>query len=128
MELKIAFPTNDKIHVEEHFGHCKEFKIVNTKDGKIVEESFITPPPHAPGVLPKFLGEHNITTIITGGMGAMAVNLFKTQNIDVILGASGTITENLNTFLEGELSSTGSICNHDHEDGHHHHGGHNCSH
>lgn len=44
----------------------------------------------------------------------MAINLFKTQNIDVILGATGNITENLNTFLEGQLASTGSACTHDH--------------
>ena len=123
MELKIAFPTNDRTHVEEHFGHCTEFKIVETKDGKVVNESFITPPPHAPGVLPRFLGEHRVTTIITGGMGARAVELFKSQDIDVILGATGTITENLMTFLEGELASSGSICNHEHGEGHHHHGG-----
>lgn len=114
MELKIAFPTNDRTNVEEHFGHCAEFKIVNTKDGKVVSEDFITPPAHEPGVLPRFLGEHKVSTIITGGMGAMAINLFKTQNIDVILGANGSITENLNVFLEGQLESTGSACNHDH--------------
>jgi predicted Fe-Mo cluster-binding NifX family protein len=116
MELRIAFPTNDRLNVEEHFGHCTEFRVLNTKGGEVVSEEFITPPPHAPGVLPKFLGEHKITTIITGGMGAMAINLFKTQNIDVILGATGSITENLNTFLEGQLASTGSACTHDHGD------------
>ncbi|RUA06865.1 MAG: dinitrogenase iron-molybdenum cofactor [Fusobacteria bacterium] len=121
MELRIAFPTNDRLNVEEHFGHCAEFKVVNTKDGVVVSEEFITPPPHAPGVLPRFLGEQKITTIITGGMGAMAINLFKNQNIDVILGASGTIAENLDTFLEGELASKGSACSHDHGD-------HDCNH
>jgi len=46
----------------------------------------------------------------------MAINLFKTQNIDVILGATGSITDNLNTFLGGQLASTGSACTHDHGD------------
>ena len=104
MELRIAFPTNDRLNVEEHFGHCAEFKVLNTKGGKVVSEVFLTPPIHEPGVLPRFLGEHKITTIITGGMGAMAINLFKSQNIDVILGATGSIVENLNTFLNGQLN------------------------
>lgn len=121
MELRIAFPTNDRLNVEEHFGHCSEFKILNTKDGKVTSEEFLTPPPHEPGVLPRFLGEQKITTIITGGMGAMAINLFKVQDIDVILGATGSITENLNTFLDGQLASTGSACSH-------HHGDHDCNH
>jgi predicted Fe-Mo cluster-binding NifX family protein len=124
MELRIAFPTNDRVSVEEHFGHCAEFKILNTKGGEILSEEFITPPPHAPGVLPKFLGDQKVTTIITGGMGSMAINLFKAQNIDVILGATGSIKENLDIFLKGELDSKGSECNHDHGEGHHgHHGG-----
>ncbi|MBI9100273.1 MAG: dinitrogenase iron-molybdenum cofactor, partial [Spirochaetaceae bacterium] len=50
----------------------------------------------------------------TGGMGGMAVNLFKEQNIDVILGAKGTIEDTLKTYLEGELASTGSVCDHSH--------------
>ncbi|MCK5780199.1 MAG: NifB/NifX family molybdenum-iron cluster-binding protein [Psychrilyobacter sp.] len=116
MELRIVFPTNDRLNIEEHFGHCTEFKVLNTKDGEVVSEEFLTPPPHAPGVLPKFLGEHKVTTIITGGMGAMAIKLFKAQDIDVILGAKGTILDNLKTFLEGELASNGTSCSHTHGD------------
>ena len=53
--------------------------------------------------------------IITGGMGGMAVNLFKEKGVDVILGATGSIDENLNTFVSGDLASTGSVCDHSHE-------------
>ena len=121
---KIAFPTNDRVTVEEHFGHCKEFVIFNVTNGEIVNSEFIVPPPHAPGVIPNFLGQFGIHTIITGGMGAMAINIFKSNNIEVILGASGNIKDNLNVYLEGALESTGSACSHHHGEGHDHE--HNC--
>lgn len=114
--MKIAFPTSDKTHVDEHFGHCKQFAIYNVQNNKIVSSDFVDAPPHQPGLLPKFLGEQGADTIITGGMGQKAIDLFKAQNIDVVLGAAGKIEDNLNEFLEGMLHSTGSACNHDHGD------------
>ena len=112
--MRIAFPTNDRIMVESHFGHAKEFAFVNIKDGAVADTDFITPPAHAPGVIPKFVGEQGADVIITGGMGGMAVDLFKQQNIEVILGAAGTISENLADFIKGNLESTGSVCDHQH--------------
>jgi len=125
--IKVAFPTNDRVMVEEHFGHCREFVIYNIENGNIVNSEFVTPPPHAPGVIPNFLGQFGIDTIITGGMGQMAINIFKTNNIEVILGATGDIQSNLKVYLEGNLDSTGSACSHHHGDGDGHgHHGHNC--
>jgi len=122
---KIAFPTNDRLTVEEHFGHCSEFVIFNVKNGEIVNSEFVTPPPHAPGVIPNFLGGLGIHTIITGGMGQMAINIFKNNNVEVILGATGDIKANLQVYLGGELESTGSACSHHHGEDHGHNG-HNC--
>ena len=114
MKTRIAFPSNDRVNVEEHFGHCKEFAIYNIEDKEIVSIDFIVPPPHEPGVLPKFLGEqHDVNVIVTGGMGGMAINLFKEQNIEVILGAKGAIDSNLTAYLSNVLESTGSACVHD---------------
>ena len=121
MKKRIAFPSNDRIGVEEHFGHCKEFAIYNVENGEYTSIEHIVPPPHAPGVLPKFLGDHNINTIITGGMGAMAIKLFKENNIEVILGAKGLIKDNLKAYIAEDLESTGSACTHDHGDNHGHH-------
>jgi predicted Fe-Mo cluster-binding NifX family protein len=113
-DMRIAFPTNDRMTVEEHFGHAKEFAFANVKDGKVISTEYLTPPPHEPGVIPAFVGEKKATAIITGGMGGMAIDLFKQQGIDVILGAKGSINETLETYIQGELASTGSACTHDH--------------
>jgi len=82
-DKRVAFPTNDRVQVVEHFGHAKEFAFANVKNGKVVSMDFQIPPPHAPGVIPAFVGKQGATVIITGGMGSMAVNLFKEQNIEV---------------------------------------------
>lgn len=119
---KIAFPTSDRRTIDGHFGHTREFVIYEVDGNKVVSEEFITPPPHEPGVLPKFLAEHGVHTIITGGMGAMAVRLFNGNNIEVILGALGNLQVALNEYLNGTLLSTGSSCNHHHGDHGHHHG------
>lgn len=117
-ELTIAIPSNDGETVEEHFGHCRKFVMVNTLDGKEVSRSSIDPPAHAPGVFPSFLAEQGADTIITGGMGGHAVSLFKEHNIDVILGAAGSISDTLKVFLDGKLESSGSICSHHEGDCH----------
>ena len=107
----IAIPSNDGETVEEHFGHCRQFVLVTIQDGKEVSRGMVVPPEHAPGVFPAFLAGQGANVIITGGMGGRAVSLFKEQNIDVILGARGFISDTLATFLEGELESKGSECN-----------------
>ncbi len=124
--IRIAFPTSDRQTVDGHFGHTKEFAIYQIKENHVENVEFIQAPPHEPGVLPRFLGSQNVDIIVTGGMGAMAINLFKSQNIDVILGAQGSLESNVNEYINGFLKSTGSACSHHHGDGHQHHGGSKC--
>ena len=58
--------------------------------------------------------------------GVNALSYFKENNIEVILGATGSIEETLEVYLGGELESTGSACSHHHGDDHDHDHGHNC--
>lgn len=110
--LRIALPTTDKETVDEHFGHCKYFALYDMEGSQVMAKTIVEAPAHAPGVLPKFLGDQKADVIITGGMGQMAVGLFKEQNIDVILGARGKIEDNLEEYVGGSLSSTGTPCDH----------------
>ena len=75
--LRVGFPTNDGITVEEHFGHCEKFAVYTIEEGKIVKKEFLTAPEHAPGVFPRFIAENNINVVITGGMGQRAIDLIK---------------------------------------------------
>lgn len=113
---RIAFPTSDRKHVDQHFGHTESFCVYTVKDNRVIDTDYLTPPPHKPGVLPLFLRDQGVDVIITGGMGNKAVDLFKHNNIDVILGARGPIEQNLEEFFGGDLESTVSPCSHDHGD------------
>lgn len=117
---KVAFPTSDRVHVDQHFGHTNEFCIYTLENNEVKEVFFVTPPPHKPSVLPLFLRDAGVDVIITGGMGQRAVDLFKQHEIDVILGAQGTIQDNLEDYFGGDLVSTVSPCEHNHDHDHKH--------
>lgn len=96
-----------------HFGHCDQFALVETEDGKIRETRMHTPPPHEPGVLPKWLSEMGAHVIIAGGMGARAQDLFQESGIKVIIGAPMDAPEALvNQHLSGALVTGDNICDH----------------
>ncbi len=113
--MKIAIASENNL-VSGHFGHCEGFKIYHVENGQVTNEDFIENPGHKPGFLPVFLSEKNINVIISGGMGETAQNLFKENNIDVIVGACGSCNDIIKSFISGSLKSTGSVCTeHQHE-------------
>lgn len=109
---KIAIPTeNGKLCA--HFGHCQQFAIIHVEEGQPVHESYVTPPPHEPGLLPSWLGQMGVTNIIAGGMGQKAIQLFKQQNIEVTLGAQEKSPGNLvQDWLANSLVSGSNTCDH----------------
>ncbi len=96
-----------------HFGHCQQFAIVNIEDNNIVEENFVTPPPHEPGLLPAWLAERGVTHVIAGGMGQRAINLFTEQGIQVSVGAQPKSPKELVIdWLRNTLVTGDNACDH----------------
>jgi ATP-binding protein involved in chromosome partitioning len=96
-----------------HFGHCDQFALVETEDGKIKGKSMYTPPPHEPGVLPKWLHELGANIIISGGMGSRAQGFFNQSGIKVITGAPMDSPESLvNQYLSDTLLTGENVCDH----------------
>ncbi|WMI80285.1 NifB/NifX family molybdenum-iron cluster-binding protein [Anaerotignum sp. MB30-C6] len=119
--MKIAVACMGEL-VAQHFGHCENFSTFETENGKITEVKSIANPGHKPGFLPNFLGDMGVNVIISGGMGGGAVEIFNERKIEVIVGASGNARQAVESYLKGELKSTGSICHehaHAHECGNH---------
>ena len=74
-------------------------------------------PGHRPGFLPNYLNEQGVNVIISGGMGGGAIDIFNSHNIEVVTGASGDAKAAAQSYLKGELKSTGSVCHqHSHAD------------
>ena len=112
MKKRIAIPTTQGV-LSAHFGHCEKFAIYDVEDNKIVKEDFVTPPPHEPGSHPAFLRQLGCDTIIAGGMGNRAQNLFAHNNIEVIIGLrSENLRGLVETFISEGLKSGDNLCDH----------------
>lgn len=117
MKIGIAKEGNQ---VSQHFGHCEGFQVFSVFDGKVVGEEFVQSPGHRPGFLPPFLADMGVNTVIAGGMGATAQELFQERGIMVIVGAYGPLDAVINEYLKGNLVSSGSVCTEHAHEGHCH--------
>lgn len=113
--MKIAVAA-EGTQVTEHFGHCPAFLIFDAADGQITAMDNVPNPGHKPGFLPNFLADCGVTVIISGGMGAGAIDIFNQRGVEVIVGATGDARAAAEAYLRGELKSSGSVC---HEHAHH---------
>ena len=110
--MKIAIPLAEG-KLTAHFGHCQEFALVEVEENEIKNKEILVPPAHEPGVLPKWLGELGANIIIAGGMGAMAVNLFNQNGIEVVTGAPSLEPEALvKSYLDNKLETGANACDH----------------
>jgi len=113
-EMKIAIPLTDG-KLSAHFGHCETFAMIetDTESKTITSTEMVEPPPHEPGLLPRWLAEKGATMIIAGGMGSRAQDLFKQQSIAVVVGAPADSPEAIVTaYLDGSLASGENVCDH----------------
>lgn len=112
--MKIAVPVANG-RLAEHFGHCEQFAIFDADiDSKeIKSQQLVTPPPHEPGILPRWLHEMGVNTIISSGMGQRAQQLFNQNKIEVVVGAAVDSPENIiSSYLNNELQAGENICDH----------------
>jgi predicted Fe-Mo cluster-binding NifX family protein len=110
--MKIAIPIADG-KLTAHFGHAAEFAIVHVEDQEITGKELLTPPPHEPGVLPRWLHELGVNVIIAGGMGQKALALFGDNGIKVVIGAGNLTPEELvKQYLPNTLVTGQNVCDH----------------
>ncbi|OGV73301.1 MAG: chromosome partitioning protein ParA [Lentisphaerae bacterium RIFOXYB12_FULL_65_16] len=112
--MRIAIPLADG-KLGMHFGHCEQFALVDVdeKAKKITGQQLLTPPPHEPGVLPRWLREQGAQVIIAGGMGQRAQSLFAQNGIKVIVGAPAEAPEALvAAYMDGTLQTGDNVCDH----------------
>jgi len=110
--MKFAIPTLNN-QLAKHFGHCESFAFVIIEDDKVINEEFITPPVHQPGVYPRFLADHGIDVMIAGGMGQSALDLFEQNNIKVHMGVKeGSPRMLVEDYLEHSLHTGVNLCDH----------------
>lgn len=99
--------------LSSHFGHCEQFAFIKTDHGEIKKMELKTPPPHEPGVIPRWLHEEGADVVITGGIGAKAQELLTQNGIEVITGAPEEPPESLaRSYLSRSLVTGENVCDH----------------
>lgn len=117
--MKIAIPlVGGKLCI--HFGHCEQFAITTIEEGKVIKQEILTPPPHAPGVIPNWVADQGCTDIVVGGMGEAAKSILQERGVKVLCGAlADTPYILISAYLKGELVEADNACDHGHD--HHYH-------
>jgi len=112
--MRIAVPVSGDC-LEQHFGHCEKFLLIDiaSETKEVTGSTEITAPEHQPGLLPRWLKEHNVTLVIAGGMGAHARSLLQEASIEAVTGAP---PENamvlVQRYLDGTLTLEDCLCDH----------------
>ncbi len=112
--MKIAVPVAQG-RLSAHFGHSEQFVVfeVDEQSKEILKKSSHVPPPHEPGLLPRWLHELGVNLIIAGGMGQRAQQLFAQNGISVVVGAPADTPEDLvAAYLSESLQAGENICDH----------------
>jgi len=112
--MRFAVPVNGGV-LSAHFGHCEHFALfdVDEQSKKILKKELVQPPPHEPGLLPKWLAEQGVNLVIAGGMGSRALDLFRQNNIEVVMGTmENDLEKAVLSYLDGVLTTGDNICDH----------------
>ena len=112
--MRVAIPVCEGV-LSMHFGHCEKFELLDVDpDTKaIVGTTALEPPPHEPGVLPRWLREKGVNLVIAGGMGMRAQQLFEQAGVKVIVGAPSAEPESVVAdYLTGKLVTGKNVCDH----------------
>lgn len=125
MRIAIAAENNNGLDsaVSHHFGRCPYFILVDVEVQEVKEVTGVKNPYHSkhnPGQVPAFINSHKVEVMLSGGMGRRAVEFFQQYDIQPVTGASGSVRQSLQRYLDGELHEAQSCAEH----GHHHHSHH----
>ncbi len=112
--MKIAVPVVDR-KLCMHFGHCEAFIFfaIDEESKIILGEEELTPPPHEPGVLPKWIFEQGASLVLAGGMGQQAKNILNKNGVEVVVGVSESDPNKaVLSYLNNTLNTAKNSCDH----------------
>ena len=118
--MKIAV-TYDNGEIFQHFGKTESFKVYEVEDNKVVSSEVIGSNGTGHGALAGLLAEQGVDVLICGGIGGGAQTALTEAGIELCAGAQGNTDKAVESYLKGELVSSGVNCDH-----HHHEEGHSC--
>ena len=118
--MRIAV-TYENGEIFQHFGKTESFKVYEVEDNKVVSSEVIGSNGTGHGALAGLLAEQGVNVLICGGIGGGAQTALTEAGIELCAGAQGNTDQAVESYLKGELVSSGANCDH-----HHHEEGHSC--
>jgi len=118
--VKIVIPTLDERgeQLSAHFGRAPFFAWFQIMDGRVVEKGAVpNDSSHFGGVglPPERIGSLGPDAVLTPGMGMRAINMFQVMGIAVMQATGATTEENIELFIQGELTELTEGCLHAHD-------------
>ena len=98
--------------IGEHFGRVPTYTIVDleTNDVKVI----LNTSEHAggQGYPPEIMAKEGVNVMVCRGLGRRAISMFEQMNIEVYIGASGTVQDAVDAFKKETLqkASQGDAC------------------
>ncbi len=112
--MKIVVPVLNK-QVCLHFGHCQVFSFFDIDENTLTIKgrNDLEPPPHEPGVLPRWVKEQGGDLVLAGGIGQRAQDLFRQNGVEVVMGLVETDPEKaVQSYLDKTLKIGSNPCDH----------------
>ena len=113
-KIKIAIPRAEGKWCM-HVGHCETFALIDVDlaTKTIIGRTDLVPPPHEPGVIPRWVAARGAGLILAGGMGQRAQDIFMENKVQVMVGMPSETPEALvGQYLAGTLQAGANVCDH----------------
>ena len=105
--MRICVPTMGEKGLDEtvgeHFGRVPFYTVFDTETEEIEVFSNTSEHMGGTGLPPDIIAEHNVDTMLCGGLGGRAISLFEQKGIMVYVGAHGTVRDSLKLLKDGKL-------------------------
>ncbi len=114
----IAVPY-DNGNIFQHFGHATNFKLYDADNGTIRKTEIVSTVGKGHGALAAFLTQHNVETLICGGIGSGAQTALRLCGIKLCGGVTGSADDAVKQYLHASLKYVyAPTCIHGDADGH----------
>lgn len=126
--MKIAIPTKEGNSIDQHFGHCEFYSIFTVENNEVINKETLESPKGCgcKSNIAYDLAAMGVKTMLAGGIGNGAVNVLKTQQIDVVRNCTGDVDQLIVDYLAGKITDGGANCAA--HDEHHNDDAHVCNH
>lgn len=113
MKIAVSYANGE---VFQHFGKTEFFKIYETEGKRILSGQVVPTDGIGHEALAEFLKGLGVEVVICGGLGDGAMAALTGAGIEVCSGAEGDTDLAVDSYLKGQLVSTGTNCDHHHHE------------